>query len=303
MQRARAVDEFVIWTLSVLLAGIFLLAGLPKLLGIGGVGFQAAAMQGFPAGLRLVIGTAEVVCAIGLLFPAVATVCAACLAFLMVPAAATQYMSGQSGLWVPFVVLALLLVVAWRRNSAWVRRGYDEFASAPHPMLREGLVSGLIGALVIAVWFGVLDVANAHPLFTPATLGRGLLSVFGAVSPDQGTLTVVLAYSVFHFAVFMLVGLLASLIVSLARLEPSILIGFVILFAIMEVGIYGLVSLLSVATPLGSHAWLPIMLGNLLAALAMGFYFWRKHAELEHELRHAFDPRPEADEPILATAR
>ncbi len=303
MQRARAVDEFVIWTLSVLLAGLFLLTGLPKILGIGGVGFQAASMQGFPWGLRLVIGGAEVVCAIGLLFPAVATICAACLAFLMVPAAATQYMSGQAGLWVPFVVLALLLVVAWRRNAKWVSDGYQEFANAPHPMLREGIVSGLIGALVIAVWFGILDVVNAHPLFTPATLGRGLLSVFGAVSPDQGTLTFVLAYSVFHFGVFMLVGLLASLIVSLARFEPSILIGFVILFAIMEVGIYGLVSLLSVATPLGSHAWLPIMIGNLLAAFAMGFYFWRKHAELEHELRHAFDPRTDEDEAILAAAR
>jgi hypothetical protein len=41
------------------------------------------------------------------------------------------------------------------------------------------------------------------------------------------------------------------------------------------------------------------MIGNVLAAFAMGFYFWRKHGELEYELRHAFDPRENDDEPIV----
>jgi uncharacterized membrane protein YphA (DoxX/SURF4 family) len=299
MQRARAVDGFVTWTLSILLAGIFLLAGLPKVLGTAAVGFQAAAMEGFPAGLRFVVGLVEVVCAIGLLFPSVATVCAACLAFLMIPAAATQYMSGEAGLWVPLLVLVLLGFVAWRRNSKWVSEGYHGFADVPHPLLRDGIVAGLIGALVIAVWFGIIDMVTGRPFFTPATLGQGLLGTFGAISPDQGTVTFVLVYTVFHFAAFMFVGLAASVIVALARYEPSILIGFAILFAVMEVGIYGLVVLLEGATPLGRHAWLPILIGNALAAFAMGFYFWKQHGELEYELRHAFDPRDNYDEAIV----
>jgi uncharacterized membrane protein YphA (DoxX/SURF4 family) len=299
MQRARAVDDFVIWTLSVLLAGIFLLAGLPKVLGTAGVGFQAAAMKGFPSGLRVVIGIVEVVCAVGLLFPGVATVSAACLALLMVAAAATQYMSGEAGLWVPLIVFVLLGIVAWRRNSKWVSDGYHEFAGTPHPLLREGIVAGLIGALVIAVWFGIIDVIAGRPFFTPATLGQGLVRSFGTIAPDQGPVTFVVAYTVFHFAAFMFVGLVASLIVALARYEPSILIGFAILFAVMELGIYGLVGLLEVATPLGRHAWLQIMIGNVLAALAMGFYFWKMHSELEYELRHAFDPRENEDEAIV----
>jgi len=299
MQRARAVDDFVIWTLSVLLAGIFLLAGLPKVFGTAGVGFQAAAMEGFPTGIRVVIGIVEVVCAVGLLFPAVATVSAACLALLMVPAAATQYMSGEAGLWVPFLVFALLALVAWRRNSKWVSDGYHDFAGTPHPLLKEGIIAGLIGAVVIAVWFGAVDLIAGRPFFTPSTLGQGLLRTFGTIAPDQGPVTFVIAYTVFHFAAFMFVGLVASLIVALARYEPSILIGFAILFAIMEVGIYGLVGLLEVATPLGRHAWLQIMISNVLAALAMGFYFWKMHSELEYELRHAFDPREHDDEAIV----
>jgi uncharacterized membrane protein YphA (DoxX/SURF4 family) len=299
MQKARAVDAFVVWTLSVLLAGVFLLTGLPKVIGTAPVGFQAAAMHGFPTGIRVVIGIAEVLCAIGLLIPPFATVSAACLAFLMIPAAATQYMSGEAGIWVPLVVLVLLVFVAWRRNAKWVYDGYHGFADVPHVMLKEGVIAGLIGAAVIAVWFGVLDVVAGHPFFTPATLGRGLISVFGAISPDQGTPTFVLTYTVFHFAAFMMVGLLASLIVQLARKEPSILIGFGILFAATEVGIYGLVAFLGEYSLLGRYAWLAIMVGNVLAAAAMGYYFWRQHRELEHELRHAFDPRPEPDDEEL----
>jgi putative oxidoreductase len=296
MQRARAVNDFVVWTLSVILAGVFLLAGIPKVLGTAPVGFQAAAMHGFPSGIRVVIGLVEVLCAVGLLFPSTATVAAGCLALLMVPAAATQYMSGESGLWVPLVVLLMLAFVAWRRNAKWVYDGYHGFADIPHPMLKEGVIAGLIGAAVIAIWFGVLDVIGGHPFFTPATLGRGLLSVFGDLSPDQGILTFVLVYTVFHFAAFMFVGLVASLIVHLARQEPSILLGFAILFAATEIGIYGLVAFLGEWSPLQRNAWLPIMVGNLLAAGAMGFYFYRTHKEIAYELRHAFDLRPNEDD-------
>jgi uncharacterized membrane protein YphA (DoxX/SURF4 family) len=302
MERARAVDAFVMWTLSVLLAAVFLLAGLPKVIGMPSVGFQAAAMEGFPPLLRVVIGLIEVICAIALLIPPLATVAATCLAFLMIPAAATQFASGQPGIWVPVVVFLLLVYVAWRRNSKYVAEGYLEFAGTPHPLLKEGIIAGLIGAMTIAVWFGLLDVIAGRPFYTPATLGRALLSVFGPIPPEDGMMTFVLVYTIFHFTAFMFVGLLASLIVTLARYEPSILLGFAILFAVTEIGIYGLVALLGEASPLRQGAWLPIMVGNLLAAGAMGFYFWRKHGELEHELRHAFDYKRDEDEEPVAVA-
>jgi uncharacterized membrane protein YphA (DoxX/SURF4 family) len=302
MQRVRAVDAFVMWTLSVLLAALFLLVGLPKVLGTASVGFQAAAMDGFPPWLRVVIGSAEVICAVGLLIPPLATVAAVCLALLMIPAAATQFASGQPGLWVPFAVFAVLVYVAWRRNSKYVAEGYSEFTGTPHPLLREGIVAGLIGAMTIAVWFGLLDVIAGRPFFTPATLGRALLSVFGPIPPEDGMTTFVLVYTIFHFTAFIFVGLLASFIVTLARKEPSILLGFAILFAATEIGIYGLVALLGEASALRRGAWLPIMAGNVLAAGAMGFYFWKKHGEIEHELRHAFDYKRDEDEEVGAEA-
>lgn len=299
MQRARAVDAFVIWTLSVLLAATFVLAGLPKLLGTSPIGFQAAMMDGFPPWIRFLVGLVEVVCGLMLLFPPLATIGAACLAFLTVAAVATQYASGQPGIWVPLLVLLGLAFVAWRRNAVAVEQGYRGFSAAPHPLLKDGIIAGLIGAAVIAVWFFVIDTIAGHPFFTPATLGRALLSFFGEVSPDQGPVTFVIVYTVFHVAAFMVLGLLASLIVQVARQEPSILLGFAMLFAATEIGVYGLVALLGEASPLGRMAWLPIMVGNVLAALAMGWYFWHAHSEIEYELRHTFD-EPAVDDEVAA---
>jgi uncharacterized membrane protein YphA (DoxX/SURF4 family) len=289
MLRAREIDAFVVWVLSIIIAAMFLLTGVPKLVGLGTVGLAAAAMRGFPTWIRVVVGFVEVVGAICLLIPATATVAALVLAFVMLPATATQLLSGEPGVYVPLTALVLLLFVAWRRNATLLRDGYRGFAGAPHPLLYDGVIAGVIGALVIAAWFFLVDSIAGRPFFTPALLGQGLFRVFGPVTPSDGAVTFVLVYTVFHFAAFMLVGLVASLIVHLARREPSILFGFLILFVATEVGIYGLVALLDVATPLGRHAWLQIMASNLLACAAMGLYFVRTHAELGDQFRHALD--------------
>jgi uncharacterized membrane protein YphA (DoxX/SURF4 family) len=289
MQRKRAIDAFVMWAISVVLAGIFLLAGVPKLLGIESVGLQAAAMNGFPGWIRVVVGLVETLCGIGLLLPAIATPSALLLAATMIPATITQFVSGEGNTLVPLVVLAALLLLAWRRNAKLVSDGYHGFAGMPHPLLFDGIVAGFIGATAIALWFLAVDTIAGRPFFTPATLGRGLL---GALAPGASYATptaFVLLYTVFHFTAFMIVGLVASLVVTVARKEPSILFAFILLFAVSEVGVYVLVSILDVATPLGRHAWLQVMAGNLIAALAMGAYFWRRHRELGDEFRHSLD--------------
>ena len=289
MPQARTADGMVVWILSVLLAIVFLLAGIPKLIGIAPLALQAAAMQGFPAWIRVLVGLMEVIGAIALLFPRVATLAALLLALLMVPATITQHLSTQGGTWVPLLLLVLLLFVAWRRSAVVVHDVYRAFLEHPHHGLRNGVVAGLIGATVIAVWFLVVDSIAGHPFFTPATLGHGLLNAIGFGPETYGLTTDVLVYTAFHFAAFMLVGLTASLVVYMARYQPSILFAFVLLFAVTEVGIYMLVSILDVASPLGRNAWLQIMVGNVIAALAMGTYFWSRHRHLGEHFRRSLD--------------
>jgi uncharacterized membrane protein YphA (DoxX/SURF4 family) len=289
MARARAVDAVIVWALSIVLAALFLLAGLPKLLGMETVGLQAAAMEGFPPWVRMLAGLLQVIGAICLLIPPIATFAAVALALLMIPAAATQYISHPTWLWVPIVLFVLLLLVAWRRSADRVSESVQEFAERPHPVLRDGVVAGLIGAVVIAVWFLIVDTIGGRPLYTPAILGRGLLSVFGPIAETDSALGFVFLYTIFHVAAFILVGLLAAVAVHTARREPSILFGFIILFVAAEIGIHALVEVLDVGTPLGSHAWLVIMVGNLLAATAMGAYFWRTHRTLGDQFRRSLD--------------
>jgi len=45
-------------------------------------------------------------------------------------------------------------------------------------------------------------------------------------------------------------------------------------------------------TPLGALAWYQVMIGNLIAAAAMGVYLWRVHPLLRQQLLHAFDAPP-----------
>ena len=289
MTKARAVDAFVIWTLSILLAGIFLLTGVPKVIGSGAVGFQASAMRDFPQVMRVIVGVVECVGAIGLLVPATASFAAIVLAVVMVPATLTQYASGEGHVWVPIVVLALLLIIPWRRNAKAVNASYHGFADQPHPLLHDGIIAGLIGAAAIAVWFLIIDTIAGQPFRTPVALGNGLLDVFGPADATDSKLTFVLVYTIFHFGAFMFVGLLASLIVHLAKREPSILLGFVVLFVATEIGFYGFTGLLHEASSLKSLVWYQVMLGNLIAASAMGYYFWRTHRELGDEFRHSLD--------------
>jgi putative oxidoreductase len=306
MPRARAIDAFVAWALSIVLAALFLLTGVSKLLGVEAANFQAVTMAEFPSWVRVLVGCIEVAGAIGLLVPAIATPAALILALLMLPATVAQYMRDPSGLWMPLVVLALLLFLLWRRNAKSVSDRYRGYRARSHSLLYEGVIAGVIGAAVIAVWFFIIDAIAGRPFYTPAVLGRGLLAIFGPLSVNDGAVSFVLLYTVFHVAAFMLVGLVTSLVVQLARREPSILFAFIILFVAAELGIYMFVALLDVATPLGRFAWLQIMAGNVLAAAAMGYYFLRTHRELGDEFRHSLDweaaapqePRP----PVLTPA-
>ena len=160
-------------------------------------------------------------------------------------------------------------------------------------MLREGVIAGVIGATVVAVWFLVVDVIAGHPLYTPEALGRGVLGIFGrerAGVVDAGgdsAALVVGIYTVIHYAAFILVGIVAAAIVRAGERTPAVLAGALILFVAIEVAFYGFTALLAETDTLGTLAWYQIGLANLLAALAMGTYLWRTHPALGRNLDFA----------------
>ena len=158
-------------------------------------------------------------------------------------------------------------------------------------VIREGLIAGVIGATSIAIWFLIVDTIAQRPFFTPALLGSGIVGVFehGTNTTPVSFAASVMIYTFFHYAVFSIAGIIFSVVVGVAESTPSILGGFFILFIAFEIGIHGLAALLQESTILGALAWYQILIGNLLAAVFMGGYLWRRHPELRVELRHALD--------------
>lgn len=300
MRRDRIFDSTLIGTASIALAALFVWAGIRQLTGLETVAMQATMLDGFPAWMRVMVGIIEIVGAVGLLIPATSVFAALILAVVTIPSVVGQIIYGGGRIWLPLAILAGLLLVAWRRSPGVLHARWEQFARAPHPLLYDGVKAGILGAAVIAVWFLILDTIDGRPFFTPVTLGRGLVNILAPGEPAVSPVVLLLAYTVFHFAAFVVVGLVASLVVAAADREPSILFAFLLLFVVTEVGIYTLVAILDVATPLGAHAWLPIMVGNLIAIVTMGAFFWRGHRGLSERFRHALDREPGTVDELMA---
>lgn len=287
-QRARSLDV-IIRILSVLLAALFITTGGAKLIGAQPFALQAAAMTGFPQWIRVLVGVAELVLGAALLVPRLTGVAAPLLALIMVFATLAQWVSGEPGVAIPIALFVVLVAITWLSNPAVVRSGREAVAFVGRPVIREGIIVGVIGATIIAVWFFFVDLVARDLFFTPRTLGQGILAMFGPLPAGQSPMVPVVAYTVFHYAAFVLLGIAAAGLVELANQEPSILLGFVVLFVATEVGFYALVSVLQQVTDLGALAWYNVMIGNLLAAAGMGAYLLRAHPVLREQFRHSLD--------------
>lgn len=111
--RAR---DIVAWTLQLLLAVAFMVAGGAKLAGVEKM-VQAFEIIGLGQGFRIFTGVNEVAAALGLLFPRVAGVAALSLAATMVGAAAVHLLILPGSTVPALILLALCLVVAWLRRE------------------------------------------------------------------------------------------------------------------------------------------------------------------------------------------
>jgi len=163
-------------------------------------------------------------------------------------------------------------------------------AERPHNFLREGVITGFIGATAIAVWFLLVDTIAGHPFATPIFLGKGVVSVLGKSMNMMGdtAFTQVLGYTVFHYVAFIIVGIVLTVIVHQAERTPGILAGLLVAFVIMTMGFY-MIAAAFAQSSLGQIAWAQIFIANLLAAGLMIGYLWRKHPKLNRQLKQALE--------------
>jgi hypothetical protein len=149
--------------------------------------------------------------------------------------------------------------------------------------IREGTMAGILGASSVAVWFLLIDTIAGRPFYTPAVLGESLLSVLGPGATS--TVLSVAAYTVFHFAAFIAIGIIVAVVLRASVRSPAALAGFLILFVAFEIGFYGITALFAQGTRFGGIAWYQAGIANLIAAVVMGRYFWRAHPAVGANLK------------------
>jgi hypothetical protein len=159
-----------------------------------------------------------------------------------------------------------------------------------HSTLREGLLTGIIGALVVAVWFLAVDVGRGQLWYTPSILGQ----VFVGVDTTPAARVVpqaVAQYSLLHFAVFLLIGIILVALVHMAARRPALRMGVWLAIVISFLFFLGfLFALYSVTDQ--RFPWWPALGGSVLGIGSMVFYLWRRHPVF----RGTFERAPLGDE-------
>ncbi len=152
-------------------------------------------------------------------------------------------------------------------------------------LYQEGMIAGVGGAATVAVWFFILDVLQGRPLYTPTVLGIALFRHGAGLSAPESlpiSFEMVLMFTWVHALVFAAVGGVVSRLLGFAERNPNLGFGILLLFVVFQAG-FTAVALLFAQPILHALTWPAILVANLLAAGAMGGYFWLRHPNLRVE--------------------
>ena len=148
-----------------------------------------------------------------------------------------------------------------------------------HSLVREGFISGIIGAAIVAVWFLISDVLQGRPLSTPSVLGQVALFQNSNPSVIPAEPGPVLAYTLLHVGLFVLFGILLTQLIHLAMSSPLARFGLLVIavcfelfFVFMTYAVFHQTSFL--------FPWWSVLAANTLSLAGMGIYLYRRHPGL-----------------------
>jgi hypothetical protein len=148
------------------------------------------------------------------------------------------------------------------------------------PSTREGLIAGVLGAAVVALYYLGVDLTRGLALQTPSVLGEVLVMRRPDPTMDAVNTSAVMVYSGVHLLAFVAFGLLLTALVTRAETSSVARYAVLQLFIVFELFFFGLLAIVSETTrglfPLGS-----VLAANTLAALVMGAWIWRNHPRLQ----------------------
>jgi hypothetical protein len=138
----------------------------------------------------------------------------------------------------------------------------------------DGIIAGLIGAAIVAIWFLFMDTVTRLPLYTPTVLGEGLFLKEQGLDSNAGelvSLKLTLMYSGVHGLVFMVLGVIAAYLLLLPQRKLHLGIVLLALFIVLELGFVA-TAFIAAKPVLDELAWPIVLTGNFLAAAGMACY-------------------------------
>ncbi len=149
----------------------------------------------------------------------------------------------------------------------------------------EGISAGLVARSPSLSGSSFSIFFNGRPFYTPNMLGNALFRRSIEIEQLRSlpiSVETVVVYTWVHALTFCVIGGVASRLLALAERNINFGFGILLLFVIFAFGFVGLAFLF--AEPiLHALTWSAVLMGNLLAAAAMGLYFWRHHLNLSIE--------------------
>ena len=135
------------------------------------------------------------------------------------------------------------------------------------PTVTHGVIAGVLGGTAVVLYFFGVDLIAGDPFRTPAFLADAVFGN-GGVRPGFG---LILAFTGLHYLVFAALGAGAVLLFRWADLPQNMLLGAVYGLFVCSLLFYA--SLVVTGSRVLPAPWWPnVLIGNLLAGLAMGGY-------------------------------
>lgn len=160
-----------------------------------------------------------------------------------------------------------------------------------HSTVREGLVAGLLGGVLSAVWYLLADTMTGRPFQTFNALGGVFLR--GDANPGAREIVpgLVAGFTALHLIAFIVVGIGLAAVVHLASRHLALRMGLWIGLVVAFFFVAGLTYMLTAATAERVPPW-RIVLGALLGVVAMGWYLWRRHPRLGADVPLGAEVKP-----------
>ncbi len=143
----------------------------------------------------------------------------------------------------------------------------------------DGLIAGVVGAAIIALWFLYMDIVSGLPFYAPTVLGTALFlgpEDLASTGQVQVSLRLTLMYTWVHGLVFIVLGEIAAYFHLSVGKNPNLGLSILLLFVILEFGFVG-TTFVFAKPVIYEFAWPMVLLGNLLAAAGMACYLWLRH--------------------------